>query len=395
MNAQPIAPPRVSIAVRAWNEEAVIRRTLESIFGQSIFEELHRRGERAEVVCIPNGCTDDTAGIALSVFIEQKKKHPFAKDFTCRVESIVQAGRNNTWNAYVHEIAHRNAEFLFIMDSDILFDRPTTLASMYALLLEREEAQIASDVQVKDIALKPKKSPLDRLSLATTDMTRQIEGQMTGQLYCIRADVARRIWLPKDLGAPDDGFLKAIVCTDFFTDRLDPRRVQIAPNASHIFEAYTSPREILNNQKRQMIGQTTVHLLIEYMKALPLERRLNLAETLRENDESDPDWLKRLIAGHLHGRRFWQLFPDALTFRFNRWRKLKGLRRVTHFPAAIAGFIVTMIACFRAHRHLKRGQMHYWPKASRENIRHLELAPAPAAKPVARLTPTVEQPVEN
>src|SRR5438270_11582046 len=150
MNAQPIAPPRVSIAVRAWNEEAVIRRTLESIFEQTLFEELSKRGERVEVVCIPNGCTDDTAGAALGVFIEQKKRHPFAKTFSCRVQSIAEAGRNNTWNAYVHEIAHRHAEFLFIMDSDILFAQRETLFNMLSVLLEDPTVQVASDVQVKD-----------------------------------------------------------------------------------------------------------------------------------------------------------------------------------------------------------------------------------------------------
>ncbi len=388
MNAQPIAP-KVSIAVRAWNEEAVIRRTLENLFEQNIFEELAKRGERAEVVCIPNGCTDDTPLIALEVFIEQKKKHPFAKSFSCRVESIAQAGRNNTWNAYVHEIANRSAEFLFIMDSDILFNRRETLFNMLSVLLENSEAQIASDVQIKDIALKKRKSLRDRISLATSTMTRQTEGQMTGQLYCIRAEVARKIWLPKDLGAPDDGFIKAIVCTNFFTEKLNPRRILTAPNASHIFEAYTSPLEILKNQKRQMIGQTTVHLLVDkYLKDLPLEQKENLAATLRQNDERNPNWLAQLIAEHLRGKRFWQLFPDALTFRFNRWRKLKGLQRVTHFPAACAGFLVTMIALFRAHRHFKRGQMHYWPKASRENIRKIEVGAAPISKPLA-------QPVEN
>ena len=392
MNAQPIAPPRVSIAIRAWNEEAVIRRTLENLFEQNIFEELSNRGERAEVVCIPNGCTDDTAGIALGVFIEQKKKHPFGKSISCRVESIAQAGRNNTWNAYVHEIANRSAEFLFIMDSDILFNRPDTLSNMLSVLLENSEAQIASDVQIKDIALKTRKSLRDRLSLATTTMTRKIEGQMTGQLYCIRAEVARRIWLPKDLGAPDDGFIKALVCTDFLTNELNPHRIQLAPNASHIFEAYTSPLEIMKNQKRQMIGQTTVHLLVDkYLKNLSPEQKENLAATLRQNDERNPDWLKQLISEHLRGKRFWQLFPDALTFRFNRWRKLKGLQRATHFPAAFAGFLVTMIACFRAHRHFKRGQMHYWPKASRENIRNLKLSNAPISKPISTMT----QPVEN
>jgi hypothetical protein len=39
-----IKPPRISIAVRAWNEESVIRRTLESLFEQSLLEELSTRG---------------------------------------------------------------------------------------------------------------------------------------------------------------------------------------------------------------------------------------------------------------------------------------------------------------------------------------------------------------
>jgi hypothetical protein len=212
-------------------------------------------------------------------------------------------------------------------------------------------------------------------------MTRTIEGQITGQLYCIRAEVARRIYLPKDLGAPDDGFIKAIVCTDFFRRELNPARIVTAENASHIFEAYTSVRDVLNNQKRQMIGQTTVHVLVEYLKRLPLEQRTNLAATLKRMEAADPDWAKRLLHEHLRRTRyFWRLFPDALTFRFKRWRKMPDRKRLTHFPAAAAGFGVALIACARAQRHFKRGQMHYWPKASRENIRRLTVGDSGAGQ---------------
>jgi glycosyltransferase involved in cell wall biosynthesis len=381
MNIESIAPLRLSIAVRAWNEEAVIRRTLESVFEQSLFEELCRRHERCEVICIPNGCSDRTAEIARAVFAEQARLHPFAGAFTCRVEEIREAGRNNTWNAFVHDLSSREAEFLYLMDSDILFNRRGTLFNMYTALLNKPEACIASDRQIKDICFKKNKSLLDRVSLATTDMTRTIEGQITGQLYCIRADVARRLYLPKDLGAPDDGFIKAIVCTDFFRRELNPARIVTAEGASHIYEAYTSARELLNNQKRQMIGQTTVHVLIEYLKTLPLEERTDLATTLKRKDDADPDWTKQLIHEHLRRTRyFWRLFPDLLTFRFRRWRKLGGVKRLTHFPAAMAGFVVTLIACARAHHHFKRGQMHYWPKASRENIQQLKIDQTRAAR---------------
>ncbi len=44
--------PRISIAVRAWNEEAAIRATLDSLLQQSLFEELSKRYEGWEVLCI-------------------------------------------------------------------------------------------------------------------------------------------------------------------------------------------------------------------------------------------------------------------------------------------------------------------------------------------------------
>jgi hypothetical protein len=333
---------------------------------------LSERGERCEIICIPNGCTDRTATLAAAVFAEQRRWHPFSSVFTCRVVEMSEAGRNHTWNAFVHSISHPQSEFLFIMDSDILFNDPGTLSNMYDALLKNPEARISTDQALKDIWFKERKTVMDRLSLATTDMTHTIEGQMTGQLYCIRSETARRLWLPGELGAPDDGFIKAAVCTDFFTRDLNAARIVRAANASHIYEAYLSPFDILNNQKRQMIGQTTVHVLIEYARALPLKDRHNLAAHLRHRDAANPAWIKRLTDQHLrHRRHFWQLFPNLLTFRFQRWWRLKALQRLTHFPAAVGGFLVTLIACVLASRHFRRGEIHYWPKASRSNLHRL------------------------
>src|SRR6266850_2212987 len=234
-NDEQTTAPRVSIAVRAWNEEKAIRRTLESLFKQSLFEELSKRGERCEVLCVPNGCTDRTPEIAAAVFAEQEEKHPFAAAFTCRVDEVREAGRNHTWNLFVHSFSHRAANFLYLMDSDIVFNQAETLFNMYAALLNDSRACASSDRQIKDIFFKPKKSWRDRISLATSEMTGTIPGKISGQLYCIRADVARRLYLPKDLGAPDDGFIKAVVCTEFFTRELDPSRIVLAENASHVY----------------------------------------------------------------------------------------------------------------------------------------------------------------
>lgn len=367
--------PRISIAIRAWNEEAVIRRTLRSLFEQSLFAELSERGEQCEIICIPNGCTDRTAPVAAAVFAEQRRWHPYAHSFIGRVSEMKEAGRNHTWNGYVHSLSHPQAEFLIIMDSDLVFNEPGTLFNMYTALLQNAEAHIATDRQIKDVSLKLRKSILDRLSLATTNMTRTIEAQLTGQLYCIRAEVARRLWLPKDLGAPDDGFLKALVGTDCFTRDFNRKRIVTAPEASHLYEAYISPREILNNQKRQMIGQTTVHVLIEYVKSLPLKQRLNLAAHLKRKEAANPAWVHRLTTEHLQRYpHFWQLFPNLLTFRLQRWWKLDPAQRLTHLPAALAGMLVTLAAGALASRHFQRGEIRYWPKASRNNLRQFDLA---------------------
>ena len=85
-----------------------------------------------------------------------------------------------------------------------------------------------------------------------------------------------------------------------------------------------------------MIGQTTVHVLIEHLRTMPESDRANLGETLRRNDARDPDWLRRLIDAHVaRPRRFWRLFPGILGFRWRRLARMRGGRRLTHLLSLI------------------------------------------------------------
>ncbi|HKQ40723.1 MAG TPA: glycosyltransferase family A protein, partial [Verrucomicrobiae bacterium] len=294
----------IAIGIIAWNEEAAIAAMLESLFAQTIFAELAAQNIRCEIICVANGCSDRTAAVAREIFEKQQRQHPCRQTFTARVVEVQKRGKINAWNLFVHELSSREAQFLFFADADIVLNEAQSLWNMYRALEENSLALVSTDTPIKDIALKPRRTFMERISLAASRMTQSAAAQLTGQLYCIKANVARNIYLPADLAACEDGFIKALACTYFLTHEVRARHIVVAPKASHIFEAYVSLRDILNNQKRQMIGQTIVHLLVDReLKRLPLEQKLNLAETLREREGADPAWLKLLIAEHMRRTR--------------------------------------------------------------------------------------------
>jgi len=363
-------PVALSIGIMAWNEEVSIVPMLASLFEQSIFAHLAARHERCEVICLANGCTDGTVAVASEIFGRAQRELPARRGWSARVENIRAPGRNHAWNRFVHEFSAREARFICLMDADIVFNRPETLERVLSELEQNPRLGGASDWPVKNISTKSRPSWRERLSLATSDMTDTIPGRLNGMLYCLRADIARNIYLPRDLGATDDGFFKAAICTNFFRAPLDPSRVVSVRGATHLYTPYLTLRDVLNNQKRQMIGQTTVHVLVEYLRGLPETERAQLATTLRRLDARDPDWLKKLIGLHLvRTRYFWRLFPGILTFRWQRFAQMRGWRRLTHLPATLAGSVLTLIACWQAVRFLQRGMISYWPKVSRETSR--------------------------
>jgi len=353
----------VSIGIFAWNEEASIASALHSLFRQSLFQELSKRGLGCEVICVVNGCTDPTPDIARRVFDDQTQRHPDRSFFKCSVVNLSERGKLNAWNQFVHIFSAKEARFLVMMDADILIHRGETLWNMVSTLERNTEASVSVDQPRKDILFKRNRTMSDRLSLAATQMTAASDGQLCAQLYCIRSEVARNIYLPKDLAACEDGFIKHLVCTDFLRHQVKAERICLAPNAEHTFEAYTSPAAIFKNQKRQIIGQTIVHILVDnHLKTIPLHERLRLAATLSEKDNSDPSWLKRLIRDHVQQARFfWRLYPGLLRHRFNALRKLTPLKRLICLPAAAVGFVVTIVSSIMAYSFLKGGATDYWP----------------------------------
>jgi hypothetical protein len=115
-------------------------------------------------------------------------------------------------------------------------------------------------------------------------------------------------------------------------------------------------------------------LVDDYLKKLPIAKRLKMAEALSEKEEADPNWLKRLISEHIRRTRFWwQLYPGLLSHRFKRLAPLNWFQRITCLPAAIAGFFLALASSFMAYTSLKKGATDYWPRAERGRLKEFEL----------------------
>jgi len=350
---------KVSIGILAWNEAEHIEHTLHSLFEQSIFSGDCESAVELEVVCVPNGCQDDTAGVAERTF-EECSKNSSHSSLTTRICPVNEAGKSNAWNEFVHHFSDQSADYIFLMDADILFPETETFTNMIATLDKNPSAHISVDLPIKDLASKKRKGLIDRLSLSISQLNETGPVHICGQLYCGRGDVLRRIWMPVGLTL-EDGFLTAMVTTDRFTVEPRAERVVRAPNALHVFEAYTSMRDIFRHQKAVSIGSAINSILAEHLSARSSEE--DAGQFIKRETQENPNWFTDLVRSRF-GNRGWWVIPNPISLR--RFRKLSGLRLHQAFirlPIALAGFLMDAAVTLAANRTVKKtNSAYFWEK---------------------------------
>ena len=356
----------ISIGILAWNEEECIAGTLHSLLAQSLIRGLRSDGPvRVEVIVVPNGCTDTTAGqaeLALRAGAETRA----GDAFTWRVESVAEPGKVNAWNLFVLRFSRPDADLIILMDADIRLDHADTLANMVSALNRHPEAAVSVDLPVKHVAAKRKKSLADRISLAVSGMTQAAPGQLTGQLYCARGPLLRRVHMPLGL-IVEDGFLKQMLCTDLMRAPSDNNRVVRAPDASHVFEAYTSVKDVFLNQRRQQIGHTVHTYLRDYLRERVGEK--DAGEVIAENNQRDPDWFRALIRERVARGGAWVMYPGAFAVRWRRLRNLSAWRAFLRLPVATAAFLLDVAVLVAANQRLRAGKLSgVWQDTKSRNL---------------------------
>lgn len=354
---------KVSIGILAWNEAASIAASIQSLLEQSLFDRLRKRGDLFEIVCVPNGCTDQTATIARSTFGGDSRLEGHWS-----VHELEQGGKSNAWNYAVHAAMATDADVVFFMDADIRFLSADTLWNMLQVLEQDAHVLAVTDTPRKDIEFKETQSLAEKISVATSRMTQAAPGQLTGQLYGIRGEIVRKITIPQGIIA-DDGFIKHMICTDGYGSPPDNSRIKRADGAEHVFEAYTGLGDLFQNQVRQALAQTIYSWFRELMMP-QVSADCSALDLVEKYNAENPRWFVEHINERVEQSGWWLMQRSALVHRFTRLRHLPFKKRVLMFPLACAGFALDLVVYVAANRRLKSRQLKgVWKDTQSTRIR--------------------------
>jgi glycosyltransferase involved in cell wall biosynthesis len=346
---------RLSLSIFAHNEERNIGTMLESLFGQSVLKEQGAVAlgvSHVEILCLANGCSDQTAAVAKGL----GEKLPAHIDY--RVIDMPQPGKSRAWNAYVHSLSDRAADFLVLMDADIEFEAADVLEQLVNALQANSHANVSTDTPVKSFGREGENLSLaDRGSLAASGQ-KSLEGMLCGQLYCARASELRRIWLPPALPV-EDGYLAAMVTTNGFTEPTDLSRIAWVPAARHFFRTHRSIGGFIAHEARIIVGSTINSWLFSILWTQG--KHGHVGAFVGQRNHADADWLSRIIDQKVRAGGSWLIPKHFILWRLAPLKGQSLAKKLRLAPVALAATALNFLACLRANSILKRrNAAAYW-----------------------------------
>jgi Glycosyltransferases, probably involved in cell wall biogenesis len=345
---------RLGIGILAHNEADTLPGLVASLFQQNVFHEQRQRFAAIHVVCVPNGCSDETAAVARAS-LAQAVSALGAHNLSWSVEELAAPGKANAWNHCIHH-SLADYEFVCLLDADILFASSETIQAALSRLVEDPRVCVATDLPLKRDG-GAKSSWVGRLSERFSRAAPPSPTEICGQFYCARGSILRSIWMPAGLPV-EDGFLRAMVITNEFRQAEDPRRIVRAERAAHFFEPERTLGELWRHKKRLMIGTTLNLLLFHHLWEHAGEH--GAGQLLRDHMGADASWLSRYLTGEA-SRRAWVVPMGHVMRRLADLRAAPMSRSLRRAPAAIAATALDLLVAISANREIKRGiGLGYW-----------------------------------
>lgn len=348
----------ITIGILAYNESETIAQTVESLFQQSVF---HVPDEHHwQVVIVPNGCTDNTAAVAEEALVKAIAAAP-RDSLSHSVHSLARGGKSNAWNELIHSIAAPETDVFVMIDADIEFGEPDTIRNSLRCLVQNPHAMAVCDLPLKDFTRKRNLTFVERLSARASRVDSASPVGIAGSFYCARAAILRSVWMPVGLSV-EDGFLAAMLTTDFFRSEPDPSRIVRAPNATHYFTGLTQVRAVVQHEVRLVIGtMLNAYLCWDALMFLTDPKGPGAGPLVKALNENKPDWYARMMSNQMSIRGRW-LFSSAMVFRrFGRLRNRPLLQRVKQLPWATMAFAFDVLVFWLANQKMRSGRaIGYW-----------------------------------
>jgi hypothetical protein len=256
----------------------------------------------------------------------------------------------------VHEISAPHTDVFVMIDADIEFGHPDTIANCVTRLLTDSHAWAVVDLPLKDFHRKTSPTLLERWSMRASKEKLEQPPAIAGSFYVVAATRLRGIWMPVDLSV-EDGFLLAMIVTNCFRSGPDFSRVVRATNASHYFEGLSHPRAIVNHEVRLMIGTVlNAFLCWDMLLFLTPQNGPGAGALIRDLNAQDPDWYKRSMSNQIEIRGLWAIRTREVWRQFRQWWRMPWPRRVRRLPLTLALFVFDLVVMWRANRKLVSGK---------------------------------------
>ncbi|MEJ1356467.1 MAG: glycosyltransferase family 2 protein [Candidatus Sedimenticola sp. (ex Thyasira tokunagai)] len=352
----------ISIGILAWNEEERIAEMLASLFQQSVFfaEDADLDDMDWEIVIVPNGCSDQTENIARNYFSTHSE---LIQSYNIKhaVHELSESGKSNAWNHYIHELSSPEAELIIMIDADIEFREPETIANTVLALLYDHHAEVAVDMPLKDAIKKSHNSLIEKISIQSSYVALSGRVAIAGSFYCARSEILRKIWMPKGLSG-EDGFLKAMVITNCFREPEDETKVIRVDNASHYYETLNNVFQIFRHEVRLVIGTSVnSYLTWDFLKFAVDPNGPGAGTLIRNRVMADPDWYEKFITNSIRNRGFWVLPKGMLFRRFKKLMSNDDIGLAKKLSVATLGLLIDLPIFLAANYLLKsKKAIGYW-----------------------------------
>jgi hypothetical protein len=336
----------VDLAVLAHQEEATIAEAIGDLSRQDILGDPH---VDLRIWILANGCRDRTAAAAQDA-VARLEPGTVAL-FT--VLDLPKPGKSRTVGAFIHTLARPEADAFVFLDADCRLIAADTVSRMVGAVASRAELQVFTGRPVKDIVhYRTKLGFVERLIAAGAEQLTDFRKSIAGGLYCIRAETARRIHLP--VGLPvEDGFVRAMVLTDFLSEPERFERIDGDPEVFFIYESIRTVPALVKHQTRIVVGSAINTML--YGRIRRLAPTSAQAQALLKEAAQDDEWLARVLREELPRAPYGYVPFHFLVKRLSRF-DMALVRQPQRFAAFLGGLGLDAVAYVLATVRMMTGR---------------------------------------